>query len=172
MGARRDAHADIRQHVLSIGLVAEIHFVEHDVALQLRQRCAVRIECRFALFVHDVAKARHRDANLLEILPHIDETQDWRDDLPREHLECDELADRKTVLHDLIRANPKNREVECHLEERTERARKIRDVQHAKRALEVAREHVFIALDERLLDAHRLDRAHARDGLDGERLLL
>ena len=122
--------------------------------------------------VEDVAQTIDGDADLVEILPHLDQPQDRTADLAREHGEGDQLADRHFVVDDEMGAekqrNNGGRLVQkvgglgCH----------IADLGGAKRRPHVARQLLFPAPLHYRLDCHRLYRLDPGDAFDQEGLVL
>ena len=72
--------------------------IEGDVAANLRQvEARSRVFCRR---VENVTEARHRDTDLLEILPQLREADDRRGNLSCQHIEGDKLANGELAFND------------------------------------------------------------------------
>src|SRR5437879_11618323 len=70
---------------------------ERDLPVD-RWKCdASWTKVRFRHRVENVAKSRHGQPGLVEVLPHLRETQHWRADVGGQHIKCNKLADGKAA---------------------------------------------------------------------------
>src|SRR5258706_5335709 len=94
--------ADIVQDLLSVDAIAEADVVEGDVAADRRQPRAPHHIGLLRRGVEDVTKPQDRQARLVEVLPHLRETQHRRTDPACQNVEGDEFADRQAAVDHLL----------------------------------------------------------------------
>ena len=103
--AGADVEAEALQSRCSLRSVAEGHLIERDLATDGWQlRCMAGRH--FGACVQHIAKARHRDASLLEITPHLRNAHDGLADTAGEHVEGDEHAHGQLPFNHEVRAVP------------------------------------------------------------------
>jgi hypothetical protein len=90
-GQHRERH--LAQHLGAIRTIAKRHVVKHYLPCHLGQCRTIRTVRRLRLRIQDIPQPRHRDADLLQLLPQIDETQHRSRHLRREHREGNQLPD-------------------------------------------------------------------------------
>ena len=99
------------QHRLRVGAVAEGDVLQRHVAAHARHRAGA-LRPQFGAGVEHVAQARHRDAGLLEVCPHLRDAHDRLRDAAGEHVERDELAHAQVAFDDQLRAPPQRGRVD------------------------------------------------------------
>ena len=98
------AETEVVQHLRPVDAIAKRDMFEHDVAADRRQRGAAGSEGRFGRRIEDVAEPRHRQPRLMEILPHLCESQHRCAHSARKDIKGHQLADGRETIDDELRA--------------------------------------------------------------------
>jgi hypothetical protein len=146
--------------------------LKRDLAADGRQRGAAGTEGRLGRRIEDVAKPRHREACLVEILPDLRQPKHRRAHPSGQHVEGDQLADREATLDDELcpeEQDPGGNELAHELDAL---ARYVPEAEHPEACRHVAGELLLPAPLHLRLDRHRLEGLDTGDALDQERLVL
>ena len=146
--------------------------VEADAAPDRGQPRASRHVGRLGRGVEDVAQPLDREARLMEILPHLRQTQHRRAHPAGQDVEGHQLADRQAAVDHQLGAEIEDGGGDDLADELHHLARGVAEAQHPEAGRHVAGKLLFPAALHLRLDRHGLQRLDAGDALDQERLVL
>src|SRR5262245_10307636 len=101
----RHLERDAAENFRAVEAIAEGHRLERHTAHEPAGSGAAR-SAGLGWSVEHIAKPRHREGRLLELLPHLDQARHGPDDAPGEHVEGDELSDAEVPIDHQLRPYP------------------------------------------------------------------
>ena len=170
--AGRNVETDVVQHLRPIDAIAKRDVLEHDVAADRRQRGAAGTEGRLGRRIEDVAKPRHREAGLMEILPHLRKAQHRCAHPSCKDIKCHQLADGERAINHQLGAEIKDPGGDQLADQLDGLARGVAQADDPEARGDVAGELLFPAALHLRLDGHRLERLNAGYALDQKGLVL
>ena len=146
--------------------------IERDLAFDTRRRGAVGIVTGLHRRIQDVAQSRHRDANLLELLPDLGQPENGAGNPAQQHVDRHQLAHRQRAVDHQPGTDPEHGGRQDLAHQVDSMAGDDAKLGHPEAGADIGRQLVFPAPLHLRFDGHGLEGLDAGDAFDQEGLVL